>query len=109
MSSKKINKSQFVRDAGDKPAAEIVALAKKNGVKLTENYVYTIRSAAKKRAGAKSGRRGAIPEADGGQTHRSKKISNTPSETGFLELALDIGLGRAQTLLDQIRVAARNA
>lgn len=48
--AKKITKSDFVWKMGDRPAREIVALAAKRGMRLTERYVYVIRSADKARA-----------------------------------------------------------
>lgn len=61
---KKVNKSEFVRSQGDAKASDVVAAAKKKGIKLTERYVYVIRSADKAKSrkgiavGGKRGRRG---------------------------------------------------
>lgn len=65
----KLNKSDFVRSMEGVPAREVVAAAAKSGIKLTERYVYVIRSAdkakARKRAfgGAGGSRRGGDGEA----------------------------------------------
>lgn len=45
-----INKSAFVRQLGSMPAKDIVAEAKRRGIKLSIAHVYTIRSAANRKA-----------------------------------------------------------
>src|SRR5689334_16817564 len=57
--SKSPNKSAFVRSLPESMSAkDVVAKAKAAGMILTENYVYTIRSAAKKKSGKGPGRPG---------------------------------------------------
>ncbi len=98
----KVNKSAFVRSTGDLPAAQVVADAKKKGIKLTENYVYTIRSAAKRKK--TQGRPLKNP------TRSTNGVSkNTTSEAQLVDLVLDMGLNNAQRVIDKLRAAVKNA
>lgn len=45
--NKFVNKSDFVRSTNGRPAKDVVALAAKRGIALTERYIYVIRSADK--------------------------------------------------------------
>ena len=67
----------------DLPAKDIVQKAKDAGMKLTEAYVYSVRSLARKTS--ESG----APSAKG------------PSEVEFRRLTLELGLGKAKELLRQ--------
>jgi len=86
-------------------ASEVIDRAKAQGMTLTTNYVYKIRSRGAA-AGVRlptngvavvatpklgRGRRAAVPAAKGGQEER------------FVALVLDVGLSRATALLDQLR------
>ena len=88
-------------------ASEVIERAKGQGMTLTTNYVYKIRSRGAA-AGVRPptngvaspvvrdvklgrGRRGVIPAAKGNQEER------------FVALVLDVGLSRATALLDQLR------
>jgi hypothetical protein len=64
MATKKVNKSAWIRShALEIPAKELVAKAKKEGIKLTDAQVYTARSALKKSGGAPKGKPGPKPKA----------------------------------------------
>lgn len=64
MATKKVNKSAWIRSQPiDTPAKEVVAKAKKEGIKLTDAQVYTARSALKKSGGASKGKPGPKPKA----------------------------------------------
>src|SRR5262249_61187057 len=54
MAPRLVNKSAFVRDLGDTPVRDIIAKAKERGFKLTPAHVYTIRAAAKRKAGGRT-------------------------------------------------------
>jgi hypothetical protein len=54
MPKRTINKSAFVREMGDLPAAEIVQKAKQRGFSLSIAHIHTIRSAAKRAHGGAS-------------------------------------------------------
>jgi hypothetical protein len=90
------------------PAADVIKRAKTQGMKLTTNYVYKIRS----RGAAASGR----PETKGRALSVSPKSSKrgrpaqvrTPAGNGahdenFVSLVLDVGLARAAALLEKVR------
>jgi hypothetical protein len=94
---------------GDLPAADVIKRAKAQGMKLTTNYVYKIRS-----RGAAAGSR---PEA----TVRTPSVVSKavkrgrpagvrlPASNGsnhdehFVSLVLDVGLARAAALLEKVR------
>ena len=44
-----INKSQFIRDFGDVPAADVVEAGAKQGLSFSDKYVHHIRAAARKK------------------------------------------------------------
>ena len=86
-----LSKSDFVRQMGPKtPAKEVVAAAAKRGMKLTERYVYVIRSADKskaRRGGGVRGGRGAAAEAD------------------LRRAIAELGLTRARAVLAEVEAA----
>jgi hypothetical protein len=89
----KQSKAAFVRSLPpDTPAAEVIKKAGAAGMKLSAAYVYVIRSkgGAKKKGGA--ARRQARGRSNG------KGI-----EQQFVSLALDMGFGRAQQLLNDVK------
>ena len=88
----KITKSDFVRKMANTPAKEVVAAAAKAGMKLTERYVYVIRSAdkAKGRRGVGGGRRAA-----GGGA----------SEVALRNAIAELGLARARQVLADVEHA----
>jgi len=97
------------------PAAEVIKRAKAEGMKLTTNYVYKIRSrgaAAADAALASRGRNGSVSGAgklSRGRTAadiaRSARSGNgsSPHDEDFVALVLDVGLARAAALLEKVR------
>jgi hypothetical protein len=102
-----VNKSAFVRGLPDTtPAAEVVAKAKAQGIVLSDKYVYNIRAKAKSRGGkpvGKPGRKPGRPKGSG--------AGRTGGAVGeqFVELAMQLGLDRAEALLARLRGAIRSA
>jgi hypothetical protein len=89
-------KSEFVRSLDrDLPAAEVVALAAKRGLRLTPAFVYNIRSAESSRTqhsrASKGGRRGAA----------SGALSGKP-EAQLRAAIAQIGLARARQILQEV-------
>lgn len=106
---KSTNKSAFVRGLpGDMSAKDVVAKAKAGGITLTENYVYTIRSAAKNKS--KKGGTGRGPgRPKGSKSSASVSLSSNGSlEKNFIESALELGLGNAEKLLAKLRARIRS-
>lgn len=99
---KKINKTAFVLDLGnDMSAADVIARAKKAGFKITDRYVYSVRSKAKMQKANGQPRRGlGRPPKSASNSH-----SRTTAEQQFTDLILDIGLARATKLLENVRRA----
>jgi hypothetical protein len=100
--SKSPNKSAFVRGLPENLSAkDVVSKAKAAGMTLTENYVYTIRSAAKNKSKKGTGRGPGRPK---GSTSASSAGSSSGSlEARFIEAALELGLGNAEKLLSKVR------
>jgi hypothetical protein len=89
------SKAAFVRNLPpDMPAAEVIARAQANGMKLTPAYVYVIRSKNGAKPNGKLGGRGRAGVRGGG-----------PAERQFVDLALQLGFSRAQQLLDSTRAS----
>lgn len=112
--SKSPNKSAFVRSLPESMSAkDVVSKAKAANMVLTENYVYTIRSAAKKKSGKGPGRpgrpKGSVnkPAAAASASSSSSGTSNS-SQARFIEAALEIGLGNADKLLGKLRAQIRS-
>lgn len=64
MATKKVNKSAWIRDQAPALSAnDVVAKAKKEGIKLTAAQVYTARSAKRKKGSAPKGKPGPKPKA----------------------------------------------
>lgn len=97
-SSKRTSKTEFIRGFGnDTPAAQVVAAAKRAGVKISKAYVYRVRALrppAQSAAGAGRGR---------GAMGNTRTASNPRSERRLTTLAIEIGLIRASALLDSVR------
>jgi hypothetical protein len=97
--SKTQSKAAFVRSLpSDLPASQVIARAQANGMKLTPAYVYVIRS----KSGAKSN----------GKTHGVKAVGmrgGSAQERTFVDLALQLGFSRAQSLLDDARTSIHRA
>jgi hypothetical protein len=89
------------------PAAEVIKRAKGQGMKLTTNYVYKIRS----RGAAATGRPAAasrMPTVASITGKRGRGVGRLPGMNGahdehFVTLVLDVGLARAAALLEKVR------
>lgn len=92
-------KTAFVLSRPNLTINEIIAEARTAGLKITYGHVANIRSTAKRKGGKPNGvkKLGRPPKA---------AASSTP-ETRFLDLALDLGLARADQLLKNVRAMAR--
>ena len=92
------NRSAFIRTMPTASVSEVIAAAKKQGIKgLKPGLVYAVRAAGKKdkpngfKPGPKPG-----PKPKGGGL-----------EQQFVDLVLDVGIARASELLDRVRSAAK--
>lgn len=87
-------KSEFVRslDRGI-PAAEVVALAERRGMKLTAGFVYNIRSSSN----------GKLNGNGNGALRKRKTITKIESAEQTLRAAIaQIGLAKAREILDEV-------
>ena len=90
------------------PAAEVIKRAKAEGMKLTTNYVYKIRSRGAAAADAAMATRG---RSVGGKLSRGRTAADiarsangsSPHDEDFVALVLDVGLARAAALLEKVR------
>jgi len=109
--SKSINKTAFVLELpADMSAKEVIEKGKEAGIRLTDRYVYSIRSKAKVRGGAPA-RRGR-PKGSGkalGALTRGDGATNGALESRFFDVALDLGLSKAEALLASLRSRVRQA
>jgi len=94
------SKTAFIRAfTRDTPAATVVAEAKRAGVKISKAYVYRVRALETPMAqSSKLGRRLGTPAAS---------RPDPRSEQRLTSLALEIGLMRANLLLDRVRARLR--
>ena len=107
-----VNKSAFVRGLpSTMSAAEVIAKGKAAGIKLTAAQVYTVRANAK-RVGGKAPKAAAAPKAATaaapkkavGRPAKAAKVSGSGDhESHFARLVLNIGLTKAEALLERVR------
>jgi hypothetical protein len=92
-------------------AKDVLSKGRAAGLKLTEAYIYSIRSKAKGRAGKPAARRGRPPKAVAAAASGSMSSSSSGGglERQFLNLALDLGLSRAESLLSSLRAKVKSA
>lgn len=87
------SKTAFIRAfARDTPAATVVAEAKRAGVKISKAYVYRVR---------------ALETPVAAPAKVGKRLADPRSERKLTTLALEIGLARANVLLDRVRARLR--
>jgi len=87
------------------PAAEVIKRAKAEGMKLTTNYVYKIRSRG---AAAGDGLVGAAAVSRAARGRAAAAIArgangSSSHDEHFVALVLDVGLARAAALLEKVR------
>jgi hypothetical protein len=92
------SKKDFILSRANQSAKEIIAAAAQQGMVITTAYVYVARSEATKARKAASER----PLADS-----TRAAAAADREEEFLELALNVGLARADTLLGKLRRLGR--
>lgn len=87
------SKSAFIREHSSLTAPQLVALAKKNGMKISEAYVHTARSIHRKAAG----------EGTSAPRARSSSSNGAPDKRRtFAKIAVEIGLDTARAVLEQL-------
>lgn len=87
-------------------ASEVIERAKSQGMTLTTNYVYKIRSrgaAARDANGRASSLPPPVVKAVRGMRRGAHSAPSNGQEERFVALVLDVGLSRATALLDQLR------
>lgn len=91
-------KAAFVRGLPrETPAKEVVAQAAKKGLKLSENYVYTIRS-----AGTSKGKKGKP-----GRKGKAGSDGMTPAEAQLRNAIADLGLVKATEILEAVKATIK--
>jgi hypothetical protein len=105
--TKAMTKSDFVRSQpADMPAKEVVAKAKVAGLSISDNYVYTLRYEAKKKAGKTPG---ASKGSKKTASVKSTKVSSNGVEDLLRAAASEIGLSRAIMILQEQQTVLRAA
>ena len=103
-----VNKSQFVREQPtDMTARAVVDKAKAAGITLSEKYVYNIR--AKANARRRSGKPGRPGRPKGSKSKPHANGVGGSLEAKLVDIALDLGLGKAEALLSRLRSKIREA
>jgi hypothetical protein len=93
--------SDFVRSMpASAKASEVVAAAKKQGIKMSTNLVYAVRSAAARKGGPK-GRPGSRPRA-------AAAAGSAGDTVAFKKLAFGLGIARARQALDELERGLRD-
>lgn len=104
-SEKTPSKTSFVLGfPRDMPAAEVVVKAKEAGIPLTDKYVYNIRASA--RAAGKTAKKKPGPKP--GAKRKASGAGNGSVESRFVDLALDVGLARAEEMLRTLRATVKS-
>jgi hypothetical protein len=108
MAKRTQNKSAFVRDLPMEMAAkDVVTKAREAGLVLTENYVHTIRSAAKRKEGkpGRAARQAALPlEA---RSASAPSRGNATAEAQLMSLVIENGLTAVHEMLARIDTKLR--
>jgi hypothetical protein len=99
------SKSDFVRAHAGVGAVELVALAKKEGVTLTQGHIYNIRAQDKKRAAKNGGATNGATAVTNGATkaRATKATTGGPEESQLRALVLRIGLDRAEAVIAKLK------
>ena len=98
----RISKSTYILQYPKLSAGELVEQGKKDGFEFSDKYVYTIRSNAKRKG--RSGKKVVAKET--GTTKKARVNFAKTAESAFVEVAVQIGLERAEGLLKLIKEAA---
>lgn len=92
--SGKPSASDFVRSQpATMKAGDVVAAGAKQGLKFSTNLVYAVRSSGSKRAENAAGR---------GARASTPTAAATGAEATFRKLSLELGIGRARSVLDEL-------
>ncbi len=97
--SKGPNKTAYVLSMPDLSAKELSATAKTEGIDISEAYVYTIRSAAKRKQGAPKGKPGR-PKASTSSSSGSAKASGAEAEV--MRLVIEYGAPAVRDLVQRV-------
>jgi hypothetical protein len=96
------NKSEFVRSLpAEMSAKDVVIKGREEGVVLTEAYVHTIRSAAKRKEG-KASRAPRAAAAPAAAPRGGSSRANTGAEAQLMALVIEHGLPAVQEILKRI-------
>ena len=115
------SKTEFVMSLPlDVPAKDVVAKAKKAGITITSGHVSNIRSVAKSKAKPKLGRpKGSTNSTNkikgqrrpgrpkGSSSSSSTRASSSSAERSFRQHVIELGVGRAEELIDQVKRTIR--
>ena len=102
--TKKVSKTAFVLGQPETMSVkEVVEAGAKQGIKLSTAYVYNIRATAKKKAGKPGRKLGRPPKA----AATANPTAAAGEDWQFKKMVLDIGLKKAQNLLQDLMELGR--
>lgn len=111
MAKRTQNKSAFVRELPmEMVAKDVVTKAREAGIVLTENYVHTIRSAAKRKESkpGRAGRQAALPLESRSAAAPSRGSGSSSAEAQLMGLVIENGLSAVHEMLARIDTKLRN-
>ncbi len=101
---KGVNKAQFILSQPmDLSAKEVIERAKAQGISLSESYVHVIRSKYRRGTVKKREQAQPVAAAAAATTTATKAKTRQNLEVEFRRLAVELGLDRAQELLQDTR------
>lgn len=102
-----MSKTAFVRNQpANMPAKEVSSRAKAAGLVISPGYVYEIRSSTRRKQ--KGGARAASPASTARRRGRASAQAGHPSDAAFRKMVLELGLGRARMLLEDVERKLRD-
>jgi hypothetical protein len=101
-------KAEFIRDQPESMSAkEIVEAAAKQGIKISVNHVYNLRTAAAKKGEGGKGSGFAAPAKRGVGRPRANAAGGTDVERQLRAAIAEVGLQRAREIFEAVAVAFR--
>jgi hypothetical protein len=93
------NKSEFIRQHANLPAAALIAKAKKEGLKISSSLVYMVRGASKSKGASKPKVTVAKRRGPGRPPAAAR---STTADASFRAMVLELGVPRSKALIEEV-------